>query len=396
VTAQPEPRYRLGRRELRGAVFGWRVGQAAAIAMGAALLVVGVDAGGLGVALGVVAVCAGIVVATVPVRGRGLDEWAPVAACHLVRVRGRSLAEGACIQPADGDTPACVRWPDGRATVLVSLRHRGLRALADEPVALGEAVATWLRDLSTVGAPQWSVSMLSVTGRGIAVRGAQWADAGVRTRSFLAVSDAEPVRLAELLAAAGVAGVEALSGDELFALLAERVAPAAGTILDCDLEVRWHGLVGPASVHAAYLVEEWPSGDVDEQFLSQLCISRDRRTLCVTLRVEELGRARSRTARVRTGAKADETMVEEAGFLASPQAARDSTRDLERANELAGGHGSVRLVGAVSVDAHDLLELEAAAARLVADATSCGIRLRRCDGDHGRGVLATVPGWCVP
>jgi hypothetical protein len=330
------------------------------------------------------------------VRGRGLDEWLPVALCHLVRVRGRSLAEGACVQPADADAPACVRWSDGRATVLVSLRHRGLRALADEPAALGESVATWLRDLSTVGAPQWTVSMLSVTGRGIAVRGAAWADAGVRTRSYLAVTATEPVRLDVVLGAAGVTGVEALSADELGALLAERVAPAAGTILDCDLEARWHELVGPASVHAAFLVEEWPSGDVDEQFLAPLGISEDRRATCMTLRVEELGRARSRTARVRTGAKADETMVREAGFLASPEAARDSMRDLERANELAGGHGSVRLVGAVSIDAHDHLELEAAAARLVADATACGIRLRRCDGDHRRGVLATVPGWCVP
>jgi hypothetical protein len=279
---------------------------------------------------------------------------------------------------------------------MVELRHHGLRALSDDPRALGESLGTWLRGLGAAGAPAWVVSLLTVTGPGAQARDAPWADPGMRTRALLAVTASAPVRVGDALARAGIAASPELGAHELEELLAERIAPASGTLLGCDVAARWHHLEGPASVHAAFLVEEWPSGDVDEQVLAALSVSRDARSLCLTLRVEELRRARARTARVRTSAAADATMVEEGGFLSSPETTRASTRDAERAAELASGHGSVRLVGAVSLDASDALELEAAAARLVADATTCGVRLRRCDGDHRRGVLATIPGWCVP
>jgi hypothetical protein len=195
---------------------------------------------------------------------------------------------------------------------------------------------------------------------------------------------------------AGVLGATELGVDELDALLAARMAPAPGSLLGCDVVARWHHLEAPGSVHAAFTVEEWPSGHVDEQVLAPLCVATDRRTIALSLRVEDLHRARERTARLRTAAAADETLGARAGFLASPESARDATRDAERAAELAAGHGSVRLVGAVTLDARDPLELEAAAARLLADASACGVRLRRCDGDHRRGVLASVPGWVVP
>ena len=169
-----------------------------------------------------------------------------------------------------------------------------------------------------------------------------------------------------------------------------------GTLLGCDVLARWRHLEAPTAVHLAFTVEEWPAGEVDEQVLAPLCVSYDRRTVALTIRVEEQHRARSRTARVRTAAAADESLGARAGFLGSPEAARDATRDAERAGELAAGHGSVRLLGVVALDAVDVLELEAAAARLVADASSCGVRLRRCDGDHRRGVLASVPGWAIP
>jgi hypothetical protein len=214
--------------------------------------------------------------------------------------------------------------------------------------------------------------------------------------SCIAVSAAEPVRVADALAAAGVPGAVDLGVDGLDGLLAARVAPGFGSILGCDVGARWHLLEGPSTVHAAFLVEEWPMGSVDEQVLAPLCVSRDRRTVAISIRVEELRAARERVARVRTAAAADEQMIARGGFLASPEAGRDADRDASRASELALGHGSMRLVGAISLDALDVVELEGACARLLADAASCGVRLRRCQGDHRRGVLATVPGWCVP
>jgi hypothetical protein len=311
-------------------------------------------------------------------------------------VRGGALCSGASVQPGGTAEPAHLRWPDGTATAVAAISHRGLRALGPEPRAFGEAVASWLRALGSAGAPTWTVTLLTTTGPGHSPRHAPWVDPGMRVTSYVAVSAVDPVGVADALSAAGVPGAVNLGVEGLDELLAARVAPGFGTILGCDVAVRWHVLEAPATVHAAFLVEEWPMGDVDEQALAPLCVSRDRRTVAVSVRVEELRAARERTARLRTAAAADEQMIRRGGFLASPEAGRDADRDASRANELAMGHGSMRMLGAIALDASDVVELEVAAARLLADAAACGVRLRRCQGDHRRGVLATVPGWCVP
>jgi hypothetical protein len=396
--SSPDAPYELGRAEQRGRVLGFRLGQAVAAALGAVALVAGIGSGAAaGLAAGVVAMLACAAVATVPAGGRGLDEWVPVAAAHVVRVRGGALCAGASVQPGDHDaTPAHLRWPDGTATAVAVLSHRGLRALGPEPRAFGESLASWLRALSSAGAPTWTVTLVTTTGPGHPPRHAPWVDPGMVVTCCAAISAPEPVSVAEALAAAGVPGAADLGVDGLDELLAARVAPGFGTILGCDVAAGWHMLEAPATVHAAYLVEEWPTGDVDEQVLAPLCVSRDRRTVAVSIRVEELRAARERTARLRTAAAADAQMIARGGFLASPEAGRDADRDASRANELALGHGSMRMVCAIAIDAGDVIELEAACARLLADAAACGVRLRRCQGDHRRGVLATVPGWCVP
>jgi hypothetical protein len=396
MSSVPELPYHLGRTERRGAVLGWRPGQALAVACGVTALVLGLGAGGSAAVLGVSVLLGAITVAAVPVRGRGLDEWVPVAVSFLVHPRRGALCAGAAA--VHGDV-ACghLRWPDGMATSVVELRHLGLRALDDEPRALGEALAVWLRSLGGVARSSRTVTLLTVTGPGgPPPRDASWADTGVSTTAYVAVTAPTPLDVAASLRIAGVGGAVALDADDLEALLAARVAPAMGTLLACDVVARWHFLEAPASVHAAFAIEEWPSGDVDEQVLTSLCVAGDRRSVALSIRTEDLARARERTAKVRTAAAADEAIVARGGFLASPEVARDTARDAERAAELASGHGSLRLVGVVAIDADDLLGLEAAAARLAADATGCGVRLRRCDGDHSRGVLASVPGWCVP
>ena len=389
--------YRLGRAERRGAVLGWRAGQALAVALGASVLVLGLGAGGAGAVLGVLGCAAAGLVAAVPVRGRGLDEWVPVAVAHVVRPRRGALCAGAALVGADGEQPAHLRWPDGSATTVAALRARGLRALADHPRGTGEAVASWLRGLGVAGATPWTVTLLTVTGPGTSrCRDAPFVDVGTASVAHVAVTSPEPIDVGAVLAAANVDGAQTLGDVELAALLSDRVAPAMGTLLACDVVSRWRFVEAPHSVHAAFLVEEWPSGDVDEQVLAPLCVSPDRRTVALSIHVEELGHARQRTARIRTAAAADDAVTAGGGFLARAERSRDAVRDDDRADELAAGHGSVRVVGVVVLDAADLVELEAAAARLHADATSCGARLRRCDGDHRRGVLASVPGWCRP
>jgi hypothetical protein len=391
-----EAPYAFGRRERRGAVLGWRPGQALAGALGAILLVAGVGTDRpVGVATGVAGVVAGVVVATVPVRGRGIDEWVPVLAGFVVRVRRGALCTGASIVEDEQGT-GHIRWPDDRATVMVALRHRGLRALSDEPAAFAESVASWLRGIGRASASTWTATLLCTTAPEGVPRDARWADPGCRVREFLAVTADRPVDLAEALSTAGVLGAEQLDVEGLDELLGGRVAPAGGTVLDCEFVARWDVLEGPATTHASFVVEEWPSGAVDEQVLAPLCVARDHRTVTISVSVEEPHRARERAARLRTSAAADRALTTSGGFLASAEATRDDARDAERAAELAAGHGSIRVVATVTLDAVDALALEGAAARLVADSTSCGVRLRRCTGDHRRGMLASVAGWCVP
>jgi hypothetical protein len=397
MSSGPDRPYHLGRTEQRGAILGWRPGQALAVAVGVTALVVGLGASGSAAAVLGAAVAGGaIVIAAVPVRGRGLDEWLPVAVSFCARPRRGALCAGAAsVEGAEGR--GHLEWPDGSSTSIVQLVHVGLRALDDEPRALGESLAGWLRGLGDLARRAHTTTLLTSTGpSGPAPRDAAWLDTGLATSAYVAVTADAPFDVAASLRAAGVDGSLALDADDLDELLGSRVAPAMGSLLGCDVVARWRFLEAPASVHGAFVVDEWPAGDVDEQVLTALCVSRDRRTVALCLSTEPPARARERTAKVRTAAAADQAIAARGGFLASPESSRDAARDAERAAELAAGHGSLRLIGVVVIDADDLLDLEVAAARLLADAASCGVRLRRCDGDHARGVLASVPGWCVP
>ncbi len=162
------------------------------------------------------------------------------------------------------------------------------------------------------------------------------------------------------------------------------------------MAARWRHLEGPASLHVSFTIEEWPPGPVDEQVLAPLLVSKDRRTVSIHVKVEELHVARERAARARTGSAADRRLAGAAGFLAAAESVRDDEREAARAAELAAGHASLRVLAAIAVDAAEPASLEDACARLLADAARCGVRLRRCDGDHRRGVLSSVPGWCEP
>jgi len=391
--------YRLGRPEVRGAVFGWRPGQAACVGLGAVTCVALCNLGGAALTvIGVSILLVGVLAAVVPVRGRGADQWAPIAATFLLGRRRGPWCAGVAVHSivVAGRQVGSLTWPDGRSTIVLALQARGLRALDDEPQAPGEAIASWLRGLAGAGAPPCTVTMLTVTRRATPAADAPWMDPGSEVRSFIAVSSGSPQSALQGLADAVPRSSRLLGERELAALLEERVEPACGDLLGSDLLQRWRFVEGPATFHAAFVIEEWPSGDVDEQVLTPLCVGPDRRTIAIALQVEELHRSRQRTARLRTTAAADEALADRGGFLASAESSRNTARDAERASEQAAGHGSMRMAGVIGIDAGDATSLEAAASRLLADAGSCGARLRRCDGDHRRGLAATIPGWCVP
>ena len=80
-------RYRLGPRSTRGLIAGWRAGQIACVATALIIAVgllrsLGGAAGGI---LAFSAVAAGVAVASWPVGGRTLEQWAPVVARFALR-----------------------------------------------------------------------------------------------------------------------------------------------------------------------------------------------------------------------------------------------------------------------------------------------------------------------
>ena len=131
MSSDAEQPYHLGRAERRGAVLGWRPGQALAAAAAATSLVVGLGAGGTPAAvLGVVGALGGIAVAAVSWHGRGLDEWVPVALGFACRPRRGALCAGAASTPGDGDVRAAAlaRRPGDRRRAAVPPRAPSARA----------------------------------------------------------------------------------------------------------------------------------------------------------------------------------------------------------------------------------------------------------------------------
>ncbi len=90
--AVDQTRYRFGPLERRGLIAGWRGGQIAAVSVG---LVVGVAvlrgrASLTGLSVAVLSVCAGIVIACWPIRGRTAEQWLPLVVVWFIRqARGR-------------------------------------------------------------------------------------------------------------------------------------------------------------------------------------------------------------------------------------------------------------------------------------------------------------------
>jgi hypothetical protein len=85
------PRYRFGPRERRGLVAGWRGGQIAVVASGlvTAVAILRARPSPVGVAVAFVAVAGAVGIATWPIGGRTVEEWAPDAARHVDTLRRR-------------------------------------------------------------------------------------------------------------------------------------------------------------------------------------------------------------------------------------------------------------------------------------------------------------------
>lgn len=132
--------YRFGPLERRGLIGPVRVGQAAAVALGALAAVALLDQmpSASGAALAIVVFGGALILATAPVAGRTLDEWAPLAASFaLRRIRGGArfrspISTRGQSSRAAGPTPPAVPVAlRGARIVEVGYRDRHLGAVSE-------------------------------------------------------------------------------------------------------------------------------------------------------------------------------------------------------------------------------------------------------------------------
>jgi hypothetical protein len=423
--------YRLGPRERRGLIAGWRPGQVVSAGTGCALagLTVSVSSSAIGVAVALALLCAGIICATIPLRGRSVEEWAPVIWWHM-RHRGEQLVQRAEVVEVDPPTGA-IRL-DGRFVLVLELAARGITLLEPGERArlvegLSSALGLLAREGSMVDRVSWSVRTTTDDGaallRDLRLRGRGPVEDAVASYRLLlgSVGGRLPRRTVHLALRARVQrtettehlsglldGVEqvaraledaghprgrALSAAELRVLYAERLGAEPddrGCIEVHSVSSFADARIGGELV-VSWWVAEWPRHEVTAELLSAVLLDHEDRTMSVVLEPVAPGVALRRAQVARTAGAADDEVRRRGGFLADRRREREARHLERREEELVDGHGSLRFAGYLSVAAPDAETLRSRVVATELAASQSGLVLRRCQGDHARGLLATLP-----
>ncbi|HEV2360734.1 MAG TPA: SCO6880 family protein, partial [Acidimicrobiales bacterium] len=180
--------YRLGGREKRGLLAGWRGGQVASVAMSLVFAVGALRAlgGAAGAVVALASVLCGAFAACWPLRGRCLDEWVPALARYALRGEGwRNRA------PFGGEEGAWrPRRPSSRTFGALSVgevssadgAHAPFGCLADGEratvsaviAASGTGYALLGEDERTELIANWSAALAGVAREGTAIHRLQW------------------------------------------------------------------------------------------------------------------------------------------------------------------------------------------------------------------------------
>jgi hypothetical protein len=449
------PRYRLGPRSTRGLIGGWRSGQIACV--GAGLLVAtGLlrSVGGVfGLVLAVGCTGGSVAIATWPVRGRSVEQWAPT----LARYASRQAAEGN-YRP----------WSERSEKIPGTLSRLSMFQLpGDRPVGVvaDESLGTWSSVLRVAGdgfallsaeeraarVAAWSAVLAAVASEGRGLHRLQWiarsypalldgpsldrpSEEGPAVTGYqqllaevspvlwsrevlLAVSvkstprrrgvhEADPAasdlgrhldRLVERLGAAGLTCSAPLSPRELASCLRQFFELGATDMpaiwpWPVGVKERWGTLSTDGTHHASYWIAEWPRADVGADFLLPLLVGGGiRRSVTVTMAPLAPQSAVRRAERERTSGAADAELRRRHGFAMTARARREQEARLQREDELAEGHAGFRYSGYVTVTESTVSRLEDACRRVEQAAAVAQLELRRLYGAQEEGFCCALP-----
>ena len=432
---EPERHYRLGPLERRGYVAGWRAGQVGLVATTVCLaaLVLAVSSASPAVVVAALLVVGGVVGATVPLRGRSADEWIPSLAAHLRRRGQRRILDIDVIEATiDGRSVGVVRHRSGALSCTLALDSSGI-SLLDQATrtrrveGMSAALGGLAREGGCVDRVGWSASARAISSAGLLAdlrrRGELGTPAASAYRSVIeAVVPAaverqillslrtpagrgptgEPARIralleemtnvASALTDAGHRPARPLNSTELAEQLGRRGARAeGGSHLILEAEARFGALRVTDRSVVTWWVAEWPRHDVTAELLAPLLLADHHRTVAVVMEPVRPSAALRRAAAAKTSQVADAEIRRRAGFLADRSQQRRGALGAARAAELVDGHGSLRLAGFLAVEVVEDEDLDGVVAETELAAAQARLVLRRLQGDHSRGLVATLP-----
>jgi hypothetical protein len=424
-----EQHYRLGPRERRGLVAGWRPGQVVCAALGCALAacMLALSQRPASLVASIVAVAAGISAGTIPIRGRTADEWSP-AIWRFARRHGHQRIcsiETTELAPAGGARPVGALLVEGSPVVVARLACQGISLL--DPDSRSRLVAGLSQALGMLAREGGSVSRLSIsvcqrpsgpdqllrdlrrrgrTGPGIAVSSYRalleaaapelpiWIiDLALRGRSERGLLD-DACQVLRSLEEAGHPASELLNRDELLDDLAERsgqLRSEGSSSFTLSASLRFDHLDLAGRLTRSWWIAQWPRQEVTAELLAPLLLGAHPLVLSIVVEPVSPGTALRKAQVARTSGAADDEVRRRGGFLADRRRQREAEHLERREAELVDGHGSLRFSGFLAASAGDEAALRERAAAIELAAAQAGLRLQACQGDHGSGLLASLP-----
>jgi hypothetical protein len=184
-----------------------------------------------------------------------------------------------------------------------------------------------------------------------------------------------------------------------------RQARSRATLADPDLDGVDPSQLGPladqcgwsyyrtdSTVHRTYWISGWPQMDVGPAFLAPLLMQATMlRTVSVTIEPIAHSTALRKAEAARTAEIAEEMQRERQGFITTARVRRRAQAASLREEELADGHGLVRLAGYVSGGAASLEQLERRGPDLEHAGQRARLTLQPLYGEQEAGFTFTLP-----
>ena len=424
--AETEARFTLGPLERRGLVAGWRPGQVLVVATsaGCAGLVIALTRSPAGVVAAIALLVSGGVAASVPVGGRTIEEWVPSLVGFVAHRRRREvLRVHVGVDEATG--AGVLEVPGTGSVVILAVESTGISLLDSQQRArrvdgLMAAVGALASDGGGLDRISWTASARHADGARLAAdlrrrgaRGDRTASAAYRSllgavdgliterRVDVALRASSTKKLVEQATVVATALEESghrrtwlLGPEEVDERLKDRLGEAA---VSSGAERRFAGrprfdrLEGPFGCAAAWWISRWPSTPVSAELLGALLLGDEHRAVTVVVEPVAPATARRRAAATRTSAVADAELRRRGGFLTDREGERRRAHTSAREDDLVDGYSSLRFAGYVSVTTTNPEELASLVTSTELAAAQSQLELRRLDGDHLRGVVATLP-----